>query len=484
MNSPIRRLTIALLVGFCLLLLNVTYIQAVAADRYRDDFRNSRVQISRAAKERGLILDRTGVVLAASETAQGGVGFDRTYPYRGLLGHPVGSTSLLFGDRGLEAVYAEDLRSKQDLTISDIIAGVLGGDLAPQNLVTTLDVQLQQVAAAALGSQNGAVVAIDPATGAVLAYVSSPGFNPEILVGTAAGPAGDTLDADPDEPLRDRVVDQTYAPGSVFKIVTLASALDSGEFTAESAFEDPVELALPGSESTISNADGQACGDGTSATLATAFVRSCNTVFGQVAMDLGARTMAATAESFGFAAEVPFEFEVRDSVFSSIPLTADLPALAQTSIGQRDVRITPLHMAMVTAAVANGGEMMAPFLVQTVLDSGGEPVIETEPTTWRRAMSESTASIISQLMTDVVNSGTGTAAQVPGTNVAGKTGTAQVPGQPPHAWFVGFAPAEQPTIAIAVIVENGGFDGADASGGRTAAPIAQQVLSAWMELSP
>ncbi|MDH5421094.1 MAG: penicillin-binding transpeptidase domain-containing protein [Acidimicrobiia bacterium] len=479
MNSPIRRLTLALLIGFCLLLANVVYIQAVAADRYRSDHRNARVQLARSERERGVMVDRSGAVLVSSE-GQAST-FLRTYPFGDLLGHPIGFSSLLFGDRGLEAAYATDLRSKQDLTISNVIAGILGNDLRPANLRLTIDVALQQVAAEALGDQVGAVVAIEPSTGAILAYVSTPGFDPALLIGGEAGPAGDTLDADPAEPLRDRVVNQLYAPGSIFKIVTTAAALESGEITVESTFSNPTALALPGSESTISNADGHTCGSGAEVSLARGFVLSCNTTFAQIAMTLGAGALEAQAEAFGFGSEIPFVFPVAESMFSPVDLADDLPALAQTSIGQRDVRVTPLHMALMVAGIANRGDLMSPYLVSEIIDGDGQIVTTTQPAPWRKASSESTALAITQLMVDAVNSGTGAGARIDGVQVAGKTGTAENPDQAPHAWFVGFAPADQPTIAIAVVVEFGGLAGDEASGGQTAAPIAQKTMERWLK---
>lgn len=481
MNSPIRRLTVALLIGFCLLLVNVTYIQALATDRYRDDPRNARVQLARFERERGLILDRNDVVLASSEAQAGAGTFLRTYPFGSLLGHPVGFSSLLFGDRGLEQAYANELRSKQDLTISNVIAGVLGNDLHPENIRLTIDVALQQAASEALAGQIGAVVAIEPSTGAILAYVSSPGFDPSVLVGATAGPTGDALDADPTEPLRDRVVNELYPPGSIFKIITAAAALELGEMTVNFTFANPASLALPGSESTISNANGKPCGSGSEVTLARGFISSCNTTFAQAAMEIGADALKLQAENFGFGVDIPFTFPVIPSSFSPVDLSDDLPALAQTAIGQRDVRVTPLHMALMAAGIANGGQIMVPYLVADVVDGDGKVLSSTEPEVWLRAVNEATASTLLELMVETVNTGTGTNARIDGIRVAGKTGTAENPDQPPHAWFVGFAPADHPTIAIAVIVEFGGIQGDQASGGRTAAPIAKETLERWLK---
>ena len=177
----------------------------------------------------------------------------------------------------------------------------------------------------------------------------------------------------------------------------------------------------------------------------------------------------------------PLSSPVAESIFSPIDLTDDLAALAQASIGQRDVRVTPLHMALMAAAIANRGQLMSPYLVSEIIDGDGQVVSTTQAEAWRKASSEATALAITQLMVDVVNSGTGTNARIEGVKVAGKTGTAENPGQPPHAWFVGFAPADQPTIAIAVVVEFGGLAGDEASGGRTAAPIAQKTMERWLK---
>jgi peptidoglycan glycosyltransferase len=247
-----------------------------------------------------------------------------------------------------------------------------------------------------------------------------------------------------------------------------------------------VELELPGSTATISNFDGQTCGPGTEVPLSTAFIRSCNTIFGQLGMDVGAEQLVGTAESFGFNAEIPIDIR---SVVSSIPpaetFEFDVPALAQSAIGQRDVRATPLQMALATAAVANGGEIMVPYLTEEVFNAEGVVERSAEPVVWIRATSPGAASVLADLMEGVVTSGTGRRASVPGVRIAGKTGSAEVPDEAPHAWFVGFGPVDaapdDPQIAIAVLVESGGDAGEAATGGTVAAPIAQTVLEEFFE---
>lgn len=486
MNGPLRRLAFALLTGLALLLVNVTYIQVVRGPSYRDDARNPRVLLARSEKERGTIVDRNGDVLAQSVPAQSDQqAFARVYPYGSAFVHSVGLSSFLFGDRGLEDAYAGELRSKQDLTISDLVSALLGRDLRPQSLITTLDLATQQAAVDGLGAQKGAIVALEPSTGAILAYVSSPSYDPTLLIGPEAGPVGDALEADPDQPLLNRADSNTYAPGSVFKIVTTAAALDSGTATPESTFANPAELALPGSTAVIRNFGGGRCGGGGEVSLAEAFRRSCNTIFGELGLEVGATELVATAEAFGLNRDIPFEWDVLDSVIpSASSFSDDQAGLAQTAIGQRDLQVTPLQMALVGAAIANDGVIMEPHLIMTIADADGTAVRRYEPQQFSLATTEATAQEITAMMEAVVASGTGTGAALPGVKVAGKTGTAETERGAPHAWFVGFAPADDPLIVVAVLVEAGGAVGDEATGGSLAAPIARQVISSWLGMSP
>jgi peptidoglycan glycosyltransferase len=314
--------------------------------------------------------------------------------------------------------------------------------------------------------------------------VSYPRFDPNSLIGPDAGATGEQLETDPEEPLRDRSINKTYPPGSVFKVITTASGLDTGLISPSSEFPDPVALELPGSDSTIQNYDGQVCNDGTTVTLAFAFVKSCNTVFAQLGMDLGGDQLGLTSQDFGYNQEVPFEFAVLPSFFPPLgTIENNAPATAQSAIGQRDNRATPLLMALTAGSVASNGTIMVPYLVDEVFTSEGMVEEETDPTVWRRAMSPASAAVLSDLMEQVVISGTGRKAAVPGVRIAGKTGTAQITGKAPHAWFLGFGPVEASPgtqqIAIAVVVESGGDFGESATGGSVAAPIAQKVLAAF-----
>jgi len=479
-NTPIRRLALVLLVIFGVIVLDLTYLQVVAGPRYRDDIRNPRLAASRSSTERGPIVTREGVVVAESTADPNSAQeFVRNYPEGDLYAHAVGYTSLLFGNTAIEREYSQSLSSDSDLTISGIIDELLGREQGAEGLRLTLSQAVQLVAQSGLAGQTGAVVALEPTTGEVLALYSSPSFDPNALLGSSPV-GGDALTADPAEPLRDRTTAQILAPGSAFKVITAAAALESGLANPDTLYADPLELTLPGSTAVIRNADRATCGDGVEVALATAFRRSCNTVFGQIGMDVGAEVLGETAAAFGFNGEVPFDLPVTPSVFPAASLLNDPPATAQSAIGQRDVQATPLQMAMVAAAVANQGVVMRPYMVSETFDRDLNILNQTAAVELRRAVSPGTASVLSDLMTDVVENGTGGAARVPGATVAGKTGTAEVPGSAPHAWFIGFGTLDGRAIAVSVVVENGGTAGDLASGGTVAAPIAAQIMAAWL----
>ncbi len=483
MNNSLRSAAYVLIGSFFVLIAGTIWVQAIKGPEFRDDPRNPRLVASLTGRDRGPIVTADDVVVAVSEPSPDDpLLYVRSYPEGELYAHTVGYTSVLYGSRGIERTRTPDLVSNRDATISGVLNGLLGGDTRPRGVRLTIDHALQQAATEALAGQKGSVVAIDPMTGAVLAMVSVPSFDPNSLIGPDAGPAGSTLEDDPNDPLRNRAIDETYPPGSAFKVITTASGLDSGTASPSTTFDDPVELELPGSTSTISNANGEVCADGRSVTLERAFIRSCNTVFGQLGMDVGGLTLANTARSFGFSSEIPFELPLLMSAFpNGAQLASDPAATAQNAIGQRDVQVTPLLMAMAAGSVANGGTIQNPYIVSEVFTSDGLVESSTEPSIWGRSMSPAAASVLTDLMEQVVISGTGQRAAVPGVRTAGKTGTAEITGSAPHAWYIGFGPVapgpDERSIAIAVIVESGGDFGESATGGIVAAPIAQRVLA-------
>ncbi|NNF64328.1 MAG: penicillin-binding protein 2 [Acidimicrobiia bacterium] len=486
MNQAVRRLAVALFVAFGVLVGAATYHQAVAGPEYRDDPRNARLAAGRTGRERGGIVVSDGTVVARSVADPNDSRvFRRDYAEGALYSHVVGYSSLLFGDTGIEAAWASDLGSGRNSTLSGLLIALTGGDVRPKGLRLTINHELQTTAAAALGDQRGAVVVVDAATGAILTMVASPRYDPNTLLGSGASQAGALLESDPSQPLLNRALNQSYPPGSVFKVITAAAALESGLAGPGTEFADPIALELPGSTATIRNFNRGTCGDGTSVTLEVAFVRSCNTVFGELGLLLGAAQLVEQAEAFGLNRAIPFDLEVLDS---RIPPAEEFvnneAGLAQTALGQRDVQVTPIQMALVAAAVANRGEIMTPYLVSEVVNAEGEVVSETEPARWRRVMSPATADVLAELMERVVTSGTGTNAAVPGVRIAGKTGTAEIPDRAPHSWFIGFGPVQPEegtsTIAFAIVVESGGTVGDEATGGSVAAPIAAQLMATWM----
>lgn len=481
MNGPIRRMASLLFLGFGLLLAALTWFQVLGADGYRSDPRNVRTAINISGKERGLIVTNDGTVLARSNPdPEDPQAYLREYPEGPTFAHVVGYTSRLVGESGLESAYRNDLRSRRDLTISDVIAALFGRDLRPENLLVTIDADLQRAAVAALDGNRGAVVAIEPSTGAVLAYVSSPSYDPNTFLGAAAVTNRQGVLDDPSEPIRDRAGTELYPPGSTFKTVVAAAAMESGIAGPETTFDDPVVYQLPGSTATIGNADGGPCGDGVSVTLQAALVRSCNTIFAALSVQVGAGAIGQTANSLGFDRTIDFPWTLAESTFPESDLEDDPAALAQSGIGERNVRVTPIQMAMIAAAIANDGEVVQPYIVSQVFDADGDARDVTEPRVIGRAMSPATAVVLAQMMERVVTSGTGQQASITGVRVAGKTGTAlPEPGQP-DVWFIGFAPVDAPQIAIAVMLEDGGPLGESGTGGSVAAPIAGKLMERYL----
>jgi peptidoglycan glycosyltransferase len=407
-------------------------------------------------------------------------GYQRQYANAELYSAVTGYYSIANGPSQLEKAANGQLTGRSDQLFFTRIRDLLTGRPTEGAAVeTTILPAAQQAARTALGNQRGAVVAIEPSTGKILAMVSTPGFDPNALAvhdTAAASAAYQQLDKADGNPLRNHAIQDRYAPGSTFKLVTAAAALASGKYTAQTQVPAPLQLALPTTTATLSNFGGESCG-GATVSLADALRVSCNTAFAQVGLDLGAAAIKAQADKFGFDdPSLTIPMAVTQSV---MPAGLDAPETAQSAIGQRDVQATPLQMAMVAAAIANGGVLMRPYLVQTVRAADLTVVSQAQPSTYSQALSSGDAATLRDMMLGVVNNGTGTAAQIPGMQVAGKTGTAETAaGQAPHAWFTAFAPADAPKVAVAVFVEHGGSLGNDATGGAVAAPIAKAVIKA------
>jgi penicillin-binding protein A len=478
MDRQIRRLGVALLVVFGA----VNYTQVFAAKRLADNPANQRTLLQEYSTKRGQILaadERT--VFAFSKPTKDLYKYLRVYPHGSLYGQVTGYYSLLFGRSGLEASQNDYLAgTASQLVARNIVDEMLGRPKQGGTIVTTIDPKLQEVAHAALGSLAGAVVAMDPSTGDVLAMTANPSYDPTPLAShtaKVARAAERKLVHSPGKPLLSRAFQQLYPPGSTFKLVTASAALENG-IRPTTSLPNPAQLTLPQTTHKLQNFGGEHClGGAPQITLAQALTVSCNVVFGEIGLRLGADKLRTQAQKFGFNEHVPFDLPFAEGQIPASSLNSP-PAVAFSAIGQQSVSANPLQMALVASAIANGGVEMQPRLVKEVRDPSGRIVQSFAPREYGRPISSRTASEMTQMMVSVVQSGTGTPAQIPGVEVAGKTGTAQTATGNPHAWFVCFAPAQHPKIAVAVLVLNGGALGSDATGGVVAAPIAKKVVEA------
>jgi peptidoglycan glycosyltransferase len=391
-----------------------------------------------------------------------------------------GFYSLVFGRTLVEQEFNSYLLGRAPEQFAQNVTDLLTARSSPGGtLVLTLDRATQAAAQDALGDRKGAVVALDPRTGAVLAMTTFPRYDPNDL--SSHDPERirrywDRLVKDPDGPLLNRAAGGLYPPGSTFKVVTSAAALENG-VSLDEELPSPQVYDVPQTSADIRNFGGGTCGDG-SLTLPEALEISCNTTFAALGVRLGDRKLAAEAEKFGLNKPSPYQLP---AATSSIPRNQDVPSTAQSAIGQRDVRVSPLQMASVAATIANGGRRMAPYVVGEVVSDKGGVVKRFEGEDLGQAIPGQVAGDLKDMMTGVVERGTGESAQIPGLQVAGKTGTAQhAPGRAPHAWFIGFTEQGDRAIAVAVVVEEGGNLGSEATGGRVAAPVAKRVMEAYL----
>ena len=481
MNAPLRRLLMVVALLFSALLISTTAISFVQAKSLQDRPENRRTLLANYARERGQILVG-GTPIAKSVAADDELKWLRTYPRGELYAHLTGYYSFTYGaGGGVEGAENALLSGSSDKLFYRRVSDILTGkDQTGASLELTINAKAQAAAEKALGDQRGAVVALDPSTGEVLALVSHPSYDPSVLSShdtAAVVKAWKDLNADPNRPMVDRAIaGNLYPPGSTFKIVTAAAALESGKFTEESQIPGPAVLDLPLTTVSLPNDDRQPCGPDDKVSLKRALEISCNTAFGWLGMQLGANDFRAQAAKFGIGDRLAIPMTVTPS---SVPSELNKPQLAQSAIGQYDVRVTPLQVAMISSAVANRGVVMKPHLVRKVTSSDLEVLDESPTQQLSQAISPETASALTRMMQGVVEDGTGTAAQISGVDVAGKTGTAQHEvGKAPHAWFTGFAPAVDAKVAVAVVVEDGGNAGNEAAGGRVAAPIAKAVMQA------
>jgi peptidoglycan glycosyltransferase len=474
MNRSLRRVALAALVMFLALLVNANVVQVGEANALKNNAHNSRVLLSEYSHKRGPIVV-AGSSVALSKPTNDAYKYQRFYPSGPVYAPVTGYYSLVYDSTGIESAENDILSGDSDQLFVRRLSDYFTGRTPQGGAVKlTINPQAQQTAYDAMQGHQGAVVALDPRTGAILAMVSTPSYDPSPL--TTHNPsqikqAWTSLVNDPNDPLLNRAIAQTYPPGSTFKVVTTAAALSNG-YKPTSMLDAPHTLTLPETTHQLTNFEGEQCGTGTQITLADALRVSCNTAYGGLGLKLGGDAIRQQAEAFGFNSDIPIDGAMHASA-SVFPRDIPAPQVAFSAIGQYDDAVTPMQMAMVAAAVANDGVVMKPYLVDRTLGPDLSTLSVTQPDALGRAVSPEVAQELNTMMQGVVASGTGTAAQIPGVSVAGKTGTAEnVPGQPTHAWFICFAPAQAPRVAVAVLVEHGGV------GGVTAAPIARAVLQA------
>lgn len=491
MNTPLRRVAVVVMVMVVALLANATYVQVFKADSLRADPRNQRVLLDEYSRQRGQI-STGGQVLASSTETDDRFRYLRTYPTSPPAYAPVtGYYSLQYASSGIERAEDPVLNGSDDrLFTRRLIDLVAGRDPRGGNVALTIDPRVQQTAYDEMTTRGytGAVVALRPSTGEILALVSTPSYDPNPLAShdpAVRAQAWTALQDDPADPRTNRAVSETYPPGSTFKVVVTAAALAAGAADPNTQLTAAREIQLPGTTTTLENYNGSTCGGGATATLTEAFARSCNTAFVELGLTTGEDALRAQATAFGVGeAPAPVPLEVATSELGDI---ADDAALGQSSIGQRDVRLTPLQNAVIAATVANGGVRMQPHLVAQVQGPDLQTLDTTEPEERGPAMPPEVATTLTALMVGAEERA-GTAGRINGVQIASKTGTAEhgadPKNTPPHAWYIAFAPADDPQVAVAVLVENGGDRALAATGGSVAAPVGRAVIGAALQGGP
>lgn len=497
MDDQIRKLGAALLLCFAALFIRLNWVQIYSAQELAEDPINTRTIVEDFGQQRGDIVTADGVVVATSIETGGQLGRERNYPQGELYGHITGYYAFNYGASGLERSYNAELSGHENPVPVTEILDLLGDEDRRADAHLNIRDDLQRAAQAGLGGRRGSVVALDPRSGAVLAMWTAPSYDPNRISTNdldAAEQAWADLNADPQNPALARTYREVFAPGSTFKVITAAAGLTSGRVNEISPVFDQVDgYTAPLTTSVLTNFAGSTCGGSLSEILRD----SCNTAFAEMGAErLGPELMIQGAEAAGFNDSPPIDLpDAAVSVFPSdfgaelsrselddrVAIVENTPALAQASIGQFDVRATPLQMALIAGAVANNGTMLAPQVVDEVIAGTGAVVLRNNPDTWRQAFAPDVANTLRQLMLSVVTSGTAQSLQVPGLEIGAKTGTAQTLTEAPtddtHAWVIAFAgrPGAPPEFAIAVIVE-AVPGGGQQTGGSVAAPIARSLI--------
>ncbi|MET9447453.1 peptidoglycan D,D-transpeptidase FtsI family protein [Streptomyces cinerochromogenes] len=489
MNKPLRRIAIFCGLLMLALLIRDNYLQYVRADGLKDDPKNRRVTIARYSTPRGDIIVSGGDSITGSATTSktglNDLKYKRTYKNGPMWAPVTGYASQAFGATQLESIEDGILTGNDDrLFFRKTLDMITGKEQQGGNVVTTLNADAQKAAFDGLKRQGGkgAVVALEPSTGKILALASYPSYDPSSFAGNTNDDAAAWKKLqkkyNPNDPMLNRALRETYPPGSTFKVVTAAAALENGKYTsADEKTDSPLPWTMPGTTTQLKNEGNIPCEN---ASMREALRWSCNTVFGKIGSDLGNDKMLAEAKKFGFDSEQFVPVRSSASVFSD---DMNQSQTALSSIGQYNTAATPLQMAMVASAVANDGKLMKPYMVDSLESSTLDPVATTQPEELSRPLSPKNAQILQDMMKTVVEKGTGTNARISGVTVGGKTGTAQhgvENSENPYAWFISYAklPDGSSPVAVAVVIEDEGANRDDISGGGLAAPIAKNVMEA------
>ncbi|NNN36176.1 penicillin-binding protein 2 [Streptomyces sp. S3(2020)] len=479
MNKTIRRASVFTLLLVFALLLRATWVQFYEGQALADDSDNRRNAIETYSSPLGNIIVAGESITGSAQTKGSDLKYKRTYKDGELYAAVTGYASQAYAPTQLEGIYT-DLLNGTDSRLKSVMDTVTNQRAEPGNVVTTIDPDVQKAAYDALGDKQGAAVAIDPTTGKILAVVSTPSYNPSSLTdANTAGSAWKKLNADSDKPLTNRALRQPVAPGSTFKLVVAAAALEDGLYsTVDEKTDSPDPYRLPGTVTDLENESKSAPCE--NASIRTALQYSCNNVFAKMAYNLGQDKLRAMAEKFGFNDESQ---DVPVRAYTSVyPSDMNDSSTALTGIGQFDVTATPLQMAMVSAAISNGGKLVSPHMVSQITDSGGDTLenYDDEASTTEVVSSE-TAEQLQSAMQTVVNDGTGTNAKIDGATVGGKTGTAQRGennSKSPYAWFTSYGKADGKEVAVAVLVEQSDAARSEVSGNGLAAPVAKAMMEA------
>ncbi len=490
MNAPLRRAGVVILVLFALLFVNLNWVQAYKANDYRTSKYNARVQLTEYQQQRGAILDANGVVIANSVPTTGSLKYLRSYPLGAMFEPIVGYRPVNLGSTGIEQSEEAYLSGNANNRLQDIF---FNSTTAGGNVTLTLQKAVQTAAYNDLinnGSKAnvGAVVALDPNTGKILAMASTPSFDPTQLVNpntTTANKAYDMFNSQSPNPLVNRATQQTFPPGSTFKVLVSAAALQTGQYSPDSIIPaGPSYTPLPGSSYTMTNDDAGTCPDST-ISLIDALTVSCNTAYAQLGVALGSAALIKEAKAWGFSDNSLNLAGSGDHTIGVAPSETgtmtqsngkdDPNLVAQSSIGQHDVRMTAMEGALIAETVANNGVQMKPYLVDKIQDSDLKTTYVGDPSVLRTPITPDISGDLAKMMQSVVEHGTATSAQISGYIVAGKTGTAQnVSGAENHRWFIGFAEKDgHPIAAVAVLLVNAGN-----LGKKSAPKIAGDVLKA------